>query len=335
MNLRASAVPLAILASSALVISACGSDDSGDDPTVAVAMYPLAYAAERIAGDNADIVNLTAPGVESHDLELTGRQVAEIAGADLMVYLHDFQPAVDAAVEQNADGSELDALQVVDTLSEDDEEHEDEEHDDHEDEEHEDEEDGHDEDEGDEHDDHEEDEHDHGPTDPHVWLDPDNMAAIGNAIADRLADIDPDHADEYHANADNLADDMTGLADSFAANLASCERRVFVTSHEAFGYLANRYDLEQVGISGIDPEAEPSPERLAEVQDVVADEGVTTIFYERLVSAKVAETLADDLGVTAAVLDPIEGLTDDTADEDYISLMQANLAALQTANGCT
>jgi zinc transport system substrate-binding protein len=110
---------------------------------------------------------------------------------------------------------------------------------------------------------------------------------------------------------------------------------VVVTTHEAFGYLAHRYGLEMVGISGLSPDAEPSPARLADVREVIADEGVTTVFYERLVSPTVAETLADDLGVVTAVLDPIEGLTDDTEGEDYFTLMRANLGALEEANGCT
>lgn len=341
MKLRSSAMPAAVV-SSALILSACGSDgaETSDDggPTISVAMYPLVYAAERVAGDNAEIVNLTTPGVEPHDLELTGRQVGEIADADLVVYLREFQPAVDSAVDQNATDSALDALQVVHVLGEGDGDdhdeggHEEDEHDDHEDGDHED---GDHEDGDDDHDHEEHDDHDHGPTDPHVWLNPINMIDIGNAIADRMAEIDPGNADEYHENAGELAADMGELDGRYQEGLASCERRVFVTSHEAFGYLAERYDLEQVGIGGIDPEAEPSPERIAEVHDVATDRGVTTIFYERLVSPEVAETLANDLGVEAAVLDPIEGLTDDTANEDYLSLMQANLDALRAANGCS
>jgi zinc transport system substrate-binding protein len=128
---------------------------------------------------------------------------------------------------------------------------------------------------------------------------------------------------------------LTALDEEFSTGLARCERNVVVTTHEAFGYLAHRYGLEMVGVSGLSPDAEPSPARLAEIREVVVDEGVTTIFYERLVSPKVAETLADDLGVDTAVLDPIEGLTDETEGEDYFTLMRANLGALEEANGCT
>lgn len=311
-------VPLApSVALVALVAPACGSSSASSDgqPSVVAALYPLAYVAERVAGDNASVANLTAPGVESHDLELTGQQVGEVVDADLVVFLPEFQPAVDDAIEQNAADSSLDVSSVVEMLDEtasDDEHHDEDEHN----------ESGRD--------------HDHGDrADPHFWLDPTRLVPVAEAVADRLAEIDPDNTDAYLANAANVIADLEELDSEFSDDLAQCDRDVFVTSHEAFGYLADRYGLEQVGIAGIDPDAEPSPERLAAVHDVVTDLGVTTIFYERLASPKVAETLAADLGVNAAVLDPIEGLTDDTADEDYLSLMRANLAALHDANGCS
>jgi zinc transport system substrate-binding protein len=214
-------------------------------------------------------------------------------------------------VSQNADGAGLNVTEALTVLDADEEDADDD---------HADEDDG----------------HGHGDLegDPHVWLDPTNMAAIAQAVADRLAEISPEQAEAFQSRADALAQQLTDLDQEYSIRLADCERRVFVTSHAAFGYLAHRYDLEMVGMSGIDPEAEPSPARLVEVQQVVQDEGVTTIFYERLVNPAVAEALANDIGVQTAVLDPIEGLTDETADEDYFSLMRANLDALEEANGC-
>lgn len=319
---RAAYAAVAAAAVTALTLAGCGGEDTASGGVSVVAsFYPLAYVTEQVAGDHAEVANLTQPGVESHDLELAPRQVGEIADADLVVFLHGFQPSVDAAVEQNAVDSSLDAGEAAELIpaSGEEDEHAGE---------------------GDEHsaeEDADHEGHDHGDldTDPHIWLDPANMVAIAEAVADRLAEIDPDNADAYAANADDLVGRLEALDQQYETGLAQCERTVFVTSHAAFGYLAHRYGLDQVGISGVDPDAEPSPQRLSEVHDVVADNGVTTIFYERLVSPKVAETLADDLGVEAAVLDPIEGLTDDTADQDYLSLMEANLAALQEANGCT
>ncbi|TDE01325.1 metal ABC transporter substrate-binding protein [Jiangella asiatica] len=326
---RAAVSALTTIALGGLALTGCGSDDASagaDGPTVLASFYPLAFVAERVAGDAASVGNLTQAGGEPHDLELSARQVGEVSDADLIVYLAGFQPSVDEAVEQNADDRGLDTAELVPLLEETGDEHSEDEHSgEHSEDEH-----------SDEHSD-EHEGHDHGDLagDPHIWLDPTNLEPIAEAVADRLADLDPDNADVFHANADDLIADLTALDEEFAAGLAQCERAVFVVAHEAFGYLADRYGLEQVGISGIDPDAEPSPERLAEVHDAVEAEGVTTIFYERLVSPDVAETLADDLGVEAAVLDPIEGLTDDTADEDYLTLMRANLAALRTANGCS
>ena len=292
------------------VLAGCGDDDTASashGPTVLASFYPLAYVAERVAASDGIVENLTQPGVEPHDLELTGQQVGSIADADLVLYLHGFQPAVDEAVEQNADDHSLDVAETVDFLPAAEEES------------------------------HEDEDGDHGDLegDPHVWLDPANLAAISQAVADEIAEIVPDRADAVQDRAVELIAELSALDEEFDSGLAQCERRVFVTSHEAFGYLADRYDLEQVGISGLSPDAEPSPARLAEVQEVVQTEGVTTIFYETLVSPKVAETMAEDLDLATAVLDPIEGLTDDAADEDYVTLMRANLNALRKANGCS
>lgn len=315
----------ALTAAAGLVVAGCGSDDAGgaaggDGAAVLAAFYPLAYATEWVAGPDAMVTNLTQPGVDAHDLELTGQQVGQIADADLVVYLRGFQPAVDEAIAQNAADRSVDVTELLHLL--DDDHGHDDTHDDDDDHAHDDDEAG--------------DGHDHGDLDgdPHVWLDPTNLAAIAEAVADRLGELLPDQAEQFHDRAHELEEELAELDTEYRDGLASCERRVFVTSHAAFGYLAQRYDLEMVGIAGIDPDAEPSPSRLAEVQHVVQDEGITTIFYERLVSPAVAQSLADDLGVSAAVLDPIEGLTDETADEDYFSLMRANLDALREANGC-
>ena len=131
------------------------------------------------------------------------------------------------------------------------------------------------------------------------------LAALAEPVAEMLADADPDNADTYAQGAEDLAAELTDLDADLRAGLATCERRVLVTSHEAFGYLTHAYDLEQVGISGVDPDAEPSPARLREIGDVVRAEGVTTIFTETLVDPEVAQTLADDLGVTTAVLNAV------------------------------
>ena len=143
-----------------------------------------------------------------------------------------------------------------------------------------------------------------------------------------------DNADTYAANAEELVADLTSLDADLAAGLETCEVRDIVTSHAAFGYLANAYDLVQVPIAGLDPSNEPSASQLAEISDLVREEGITTVFTETLVSPAVAQTVAREAGVETATLDPIEGLSDDTADQDYLSIMRSNLAALKKANGC-
>ena len=159
------------------------------------------------------------------------------------------------------------------------------------------------------------------------------MATLGDAVAEALEEIDPDHADDYTSNATALRTDLEALDASFETGLADCERTTVVVSHDAFGYLT-RYGLEFAPVAGLSPDAEPSPAGLRDLQVLIADEGVTTVFNERLASPKLTQSLANDVGVETAILDPIEGLSDETADEDYLSLMKQNLAALQEANAC-
>lgn len=171
-------------------------------------------------------------------------------------------------------------------------------------------------------------------SDPHIWLNPQNMVLVTRAVEKSLAEADPTHADDFAANADALVADLDGLDDAFTTGLETCERRTIVTSHAAFAYLADRYDLTQVPIAGLDPSNEPSPRDLADITKLVRAEGITTIFTEELVSPAVARTVANETGAATATLDPIEGLGTDTADETYLTLMRRNLEALRTANSC-
>lgn len=297
----------AILLTLGMAAAGCSASSADDDKlSIVAAFYPMQYVAEQVAGDHASVVNLVKPGVEPHDLELTPEQVAAIADTDLVVYLKGFQPAVDEAVAQHVSGAgttlDVTTVQPLRGLPE---------------------EDGHGEEESDEH-----------GQDPHVWLDPDRYAAIASAVSDKLAEIDPDHKADYATRAADLGDRLAALDREYADGLADCERREIVVSHAAFGYLTGRYDLEQVAISGLSPEQEPSPKRLAKVAKVAKDHGATVIFFETLVSPKVARTLAKEIGAEAKVLDPIEGLNADS-DDDYLSVMRANLKALRSALGCS
>jgi len=168
-----------------------------------------------------------------------------------------------------------------------------------------------------------------GGTDPHVWLNPLNMSAIGAAIADRLASTPGVAARQQSFNAA-----MDALNTEWQAGTSSCEQPTLVVSHDAFAYLAAQYGFTQVGIAGLSPDAEPSPARIAEIADLVTEQGITTIYYETLVDPKVAQTIAAETGATTALLDPIEGIAEGSS-ADYVSIMQTNLQTVRIGQSCS
>lgn len=313
------AIPV-IAGSLALLLSACGGstpDSGGGSATsgtlrVVAGFYPLAYAAEQVGGDSVEVINLTPPGGEAHDLELSPQQVAEIGEADLVLYIPGFQPALDEAIAQVAPDRALNVTEALTLLPAEEHAHEGEES-------HEGEE-AH------------ADESSALDGDPHVWLNPLNMATIGDEIATRLTALNSSGA--FAAGAQALTESMNALNDEWAQGTAECRSRDLVVSHEAFGYLAAQYDFAQIGIAGLSPDAEPSPARIAEVADLVRERGVTTIYYETLVDPSVAETLAAETGATTAILDPLEGLLEGSTG-NYVTVMQANLAEVRAGQGCS
>jgi zinc transport system substrate-binding protein len=287
----------AVVAVAALLVVGCAEAGSpgregaggGTPLRVMTSFYPLQFAAERVAGDGADVQNLTSPGAEPHDLELTPRDVADLADADLVVYLSGFQPAVDTAVDEQAEERAYDVARSARLAP---------------------------------------------PGDPHFWLDPLRLADVADALAVRLARLAPADGAVFTRNAAALRADLVRLDGEFSTGLAHCASEHLVTSHSAFGYLAQRYGLMQRGITGLQPEEEPSPGDLAEITDFVAANGVSTVYSETLVSPAVAQTLAREAGVRTAVLDPLEGLDDTSAGHDYLEVMRANLATLRDGQSC-
>jgi zinc transport system substrate-binding protein len=279
-----------VLLFGALLLSGCGaSSHAGGRKAVVAAFYPLAYVTEQLGGSRLKVENLTPPGAEPHDIELTPREVGRIQEADLVLYLsHGFQPVVEQAVA-GAHGRRVDALAGLPLRSG----------------------------VGDE----------AGKTDPHVWLDPVLFSRLVKRMGSVLG---------YPSRARVLAERLLALDREYRTGLAHCVRREFVTSHAAFGYLAARYRLRQIPITGIDPESEPSPQRLRSLIALVRREHVSTVFFERLVSPRLAETVARDAGARAAVLDPIEGLTptEETHGDSYFTLMRRNLQQLRGALAC-
>ena len=288
---------LVLVVASLLLSAACSATERPDGTAVLAAAYPFAWAAEQVAGPDAEVTNLVDSGVEPHDLELTPRQVQALQSASVVVYLDGFQPAVDDAVRDLDAKARLDLGDVVDAqpLSSD-----------------------------------LGDETGRG-LDPHVWLDPLRMKAMVEEIGRRLAEADPEHADGYRRRAGEAGQSLTALHEELSTSLATCARREIVTAHTAFAYLADRYRLEQVGVAGLSPEGEPSPGRLAQVARYARSNGVTTIFFESLVDPKLAQTVAGEVGADTAVLDPIEGVA---GGDDYLSVMRRNGAALVKALGC-
>lgn len=290
--------PALVLAAAIPLLAACAPasmaafDQAESGPRVVAAFYPLQYAAEQIGGSDVSVTNLTQPGVEPHDLELSAQQVGEIADADLVLYVKGFQPAVDEAIAQQAPDRAIDVGALVTRLTLD------------------------------------------GAADPHVWLDPSNMSTIGVSIAERMATISPENAAAFAKNSAALTAEMSTLSADYSSALANCRTRTMVVSHDAFGYLAKAFGLTQVGISGLSPDAEPSPARLREVADLVKTQKVSTIYYETLLDPKVAKTIADETGASAQKLDPLEGLQPG-ATGNYASVMIENLATLTKGQGCT
>jgi zinc transport system substrate-binding protein len=270
----------------ALAAAGCGGSADAGGPLVA-AFHPLAYAVRQVAPAGSEVVDLTPPGAEPHDLELSARDVERLRDAELVVYAGGgLQPALEDAVRRR-DGRSLDVLGEVELL------------------------DG-----------------DRSQPDPHVWLDPLRYGQIARSIAAALGR--PKAADAFARRLEELDREL-------ARGLARCARREIVTSHAAFAYLADRYDLEQVPLVGVSPEAEPDARDIERLVGEVRRTGATTVFFEPLISSRLAETVAREADVSTAVLDPLEGLTPEQEDAgaDYFSVMRQNLAALRAALGCT
>jgi zinc transport system substrate-binding protein len=263
----------------------CGGSDghSSTRETVVASFYPLAFAAGQVGGEAVSVENLTPPGAEPHDLEVSPSDVSKIKSAELVLLLgHGFQPQL-----EDAAGSGADVVALLDTPALD----------------------------------------LHPDGDPHVWLDPIRYMKIVDRIGVVL---------RRPAAVSRLLARLRKLDKDYRRGLADCARRDIVTSHEAFAYLAERYGLNQIAVTGLNPEAEPTPQALQQTVDVVRASDATTVYFERLVSPRLAETVARETGTKTAVLDPIEGLTDTERKQgaDYFTLMRANLRALQAGLGC-
>jgi zinc transport system substrate-binding protein len=295
--------PWAIAALGLTAVS-CGPDGaagerSPDDTqiVVAAAFAPIEDVVRAVGGDAVDVVALTPAGQEAHDAQLTPQRLDRLSDSRLAVYLGN---GFQPSVEKAI--AELDddtvRLDLLDRLQA---------------------------------------STDDDGLDPHVWLDPTNMARMADAVANALAGVDPAGAASYRERAAAYAGELLALDEAMSAGLASCASRVFVTSHHAFGYLAARYQLMEIAIAGQEPEEEPSAKSLEAIAERARRMNVRTIYFEPNLPKSLAGIVADEVGAATAVLDPFETRTaaQARAGWTYVAAQRSNLAALRTGLGCT
>lgn len=317
MNVRRqhiSAVAVAAVTALGLgTLTGCSGDSAAAAGTgkfdVVASFYPMAFLAERIGGAHVHVTSLTQPGQEPHDLEISARQTAQLQDSDAVLYLKNLQPSVDDAVAQSEVKTKIDAASLTSL------------------EKHGNEVGGH----AASHDGSKNEEL--SGLDPHIWLDPVRYAQVAEGVGKSFEKADPQHAADYRKNTATLVKQLHALDTRFKDGLAHTRSKVFITTHAAFGYLAERYGLTEEAINGLDPESEPSAARVRQLETMAKADGVTTVFYETLVSDKTAKTVASDAGLKTDVLDPIEGITSKSRGTDYFSVQEANLKALQSALG--
>lgn len=296
------------------LLTGCGTqpaDTAAGDGRLRVltSFYPMYDFACKIGGDCIDVTNMVPSGTEPHDWEPSTNDLKNLEKADVFIYNGaDMEPWADDLLVSRSD-----TLRVVEAsenveLRTTDGEHE---------HAHE----------------HEGADHHHGDFDPHVWLDPENAKIEMEAIRDALCAADPENSTVFQSNYEKYVAELDALDAEFREKLAPLPNRTIVVAHEAFGYLCDAYGLTQVGIEGLSPDSEPDPGRMAEVIDFVREHSISTIFFEELVSPKVAEAIASETGAQAKMLSPLEGLSDEqaAAGADYFSVMHDNLAALMEA----
>jgi zinc transport system substrate-binding protein len=271
--------------------------------TVTASFYPLAEFAHQVAGNNATVVDILPPGAEDHGFEPTSQDLTKIHTSRLFI---SNGAGIDPWAGKITPDLEKEGVKTsqmsddVELLN------------------------------GDPNGE------DYGASEPHFWLDPENAIIQVNAIKDSLAAIDPANASQYTANAAAYISKLRQLNQDYKQGLSNCSQKEFVTSHAAFAYLAKRYNLTQIPIAGISPEEEPSPKRLAELSGLLKEKNIKYVFTETLVSPRLAETLANEVGAQTLVLHHIGSLTPEElqAGKNYINLMESNLVNLKTALAC-
>ncbi|WP_426453355.1 metal ABC transporter solute-binding protein, Zn/Mn family [Paenibacillus sp. S-38] len=319
-RLRRSFLPLALIAVLA-VVSACGKPQAAlvnDKINVVTSFYPLYDFASKIGGAHVNAINVVPAGVEPHDWSPKSRDIQNIKNSQVFVYLGaGFEGWVNDTLESLKSDSKslvveagkgVALIEGTGVAHEHETEHKDEAG-------------------------HEEEEHNEHAVDPHLWLSPVNAKKIAENIKNALVQADTAHQADYEANFTKLAADLDALHLEFQTKLSTVPKKEIVVTHQSFGYLAKEYGLTQKPIMGLAPDAEPTSKDLQGILQFIKDNDVKYIFFEELVSDKLAKTLAQDAGVQTAVLNPLEGLTEDQikAGDDYVKVMKNNLNSLVKA----
>ena len=293
------------------IMVGCGNQEATKDSTklqIVTSFYPMYDFTQNVAGDNAEVSVLMKAGTEPHDYEPSAKDIAKIADSDVFVYNSKEMETWVSSVLTNIDTKKtvvVDASQGIDLL------------------------------EGDHSDDETEAEHGgHSHAhDPHIWLNPVLAQKQVDTIKEGIIKADTKNKETYEKNALAYKEKLAALNEKFEMGLKNAENRTFVTQHAAFAYLANRYDLEQVAIAGLSPDQEPSPAKLAELNDFIKENNIKIIYFAETASPKIAKTVANETGAKLEVLSPIEGITQEEQEKgvDYIKVMEKNLEALEKA----
>ncbi|QOR46380.1 metal ABC transporter substrate-binding protein [Trueperella pecoris] len=351
---------VSVLFASALALSACSTSAqkaaettsaAADGLKVTTSFYPLTYLTQEIGGDHVTITDLTPPGADAHGVELSPKEVASLESSDLVFYVAKLSPAIDDAIKASGVsainiGEHVNLLPFAE-LGGDPHDHDHdhaaeatgEAHDHDHDHEAEATREAHDHDHdhaaeatGEAHD-HDHAGHDHGTHDPHFWTDPSRMILAADEVAAELSKLDSAHKDTYTANAEKVKSELKGLVDELKAiDAKQCRTDAFLVSHKAFSYLALESGLDQIGIAGFDPEIEPSPARIREIQQLVSEHKIDTVFGTSDGEMKTAKAIGDEAGLKVEILDPAATQRDPKM--NYVDVMKHNIELLRSSMGC-
>lgn len=313
---------------------------------VMTTLFALEDFINRIGGDYVEVENIVSVGSDAHSFEPTANQMIDIANADLFIFngadFEGFAESVNDAVADH-DVTVVEATQGIDLIGSDhdnnDTSHEDNEDEHgHNDNEHENNEDDHGHnDNGHENNEDEhgkdEDDHSHDGEDPHVWLDPIRSIEYAENIKQALIDVQPDFAEEFTANFEELKAELEGLDNEFQEMIEEVDKNTIIVSHAGYGYWENRYKISQLGIAGLSPTNEPSIQQIKEVISYMEENEINYVMFEQNIPTNIAETVRDEVGAEDLWLHNLESLTEEDLEngENYFSLMRRNIETLRTA----